>query len=125
MMVFNKLKVLLQNKVSKLEPKAGRCPLLNNTVNILKQHSIACKCGGLAVPISKKGNVFRCIHCTEEHRYINYNLGRLNNYLDAQNPNATISEAMIFDMNSYDDAIKILQEEYKRPYLPLKRYFKT
>jgi len=125
MIVFDKLKILFQNKTSKIEAEAVRCPLTNDTVNILRKHSIACKCGGMAVPISKRGNVFRCIHCTEEHRYINYNLERLSNYLAAQDSDITANEDVTFNTNDYDDAIKLLQEEYKNPHVSLKNYFKT
>lgn len=124
-MILNRLKELLQNKVSDIEPRAEGCPLVNNMINILKQHSIACKCGAIAVPIGKKGNVFRCIHCAEEHRYINYNLGRSSNYLAAQGSDSTANEATTLHMDIYDDAVKILQEEYKNSHLFLKRYFKT
>ncbi|MDN5565569.1 MAG: hypothetical protein L0G25_02110 [Psychrobacter sp.] len=125
MTVFNKLKVLFQSKTSNIEGEAVLCPLTNDTVNILKQHSIACKCGGMAVPISKRGNVFRCIHCTEEHRYMNYHIGRLKSYLAAQGSDFTANEDVAFNMDHYNNAIKLLQEEFKNPHVSLKNYFKT
>ena len=122
MTISDKFNKLFHNQVVTVEPEP--CPLTNNTVNVLRKYSITCKCGGMTVPTSNKGNLFRCIHCTKEHRYINYNLERSNNYLVDLGSEAVGNEAMILNMDYYEDAIKILQKEYKKPSMSFKSYFK-
>lgn len=124
MTISNKLKVLFQNKEATVEHKTESYLLINNNVNILRQCSIKCKCGAVSVPIGKKGNVFRCINCTKEHQYINYNLERLNNHLAVPGFKPTVNNNMILNMDYYEDAIKILQKEYRKPFMSFMNYFK-
>ena len=61
------------------------------TANMLKNLSVTCRCGGLAVPTKKYGRIRRCIRCNTQFSNSGYDLEDLN-------------------MKYYDGAISLLKE---------------
>lgn len=61
------------------------------TANMLKNLSVTCRCGGLAVPTERYGRIRRCVRCNTQFSNSGYNLADL-------------------DMKYYDGAVSLLKE---------------
>ena len=80
---------------------------LRHNVNILRNCSVLCSCGGLAIPTAVEGNHYRCIRCDKKHVSVQYNLGPRHSQDDwiilRKEP------SQIIDMTYYDEAVALLK----------------
>ena len=80
---------------------------LRYNVSILRNCSVLCSCGGLAIPTAVEGNRYRCVRCDKKHISVQYNLGPRHSQDDwiilRKEP------SQIIDMTYYDEAVALLK----------------
>lgn len=82
-----------------------------SAATMLKNLSVTCRCGGLAIPTEQQGKIRRCIRCNTQFVSSAYNLGdtrtayqRSNSYFNYQR----------LDMQYYDTAVELLKDKDRR-----------
>lgn len=82
-----------------------------NNINILKNCSVLCGCGGMAIPMSVQGNRYQCVRCDKQHINMQYNLG----YRNAENDWMILRKdpSQIIDMDYYNEAVALLKKAKK------------
>lgn len=79
--------------------------------NMLKSIGIDCRCGGIAIPANKAGNIYKCLRSDQQFVNKSYNLGhRQHSNLITTLPK--ISNQLI-DMEYYAAAVIMLKKEHK------------
>lgn len=81
-----------------------------SAANMLKNLSVTCRCGGLAIPTEQRGKIRRCTRCNTQFSSSAYNLGDTRT---AYKRNNSFFVYERLDMQYYDDAVQLLKEEDK------------
>lgn len=84
--------------------------------NVIKNHSLSCRCGGLSVPLSFKGKVYRCVRCDKQFANVQYQLSGFKRIPVTIGPISDEKTARKHDklnniMNFYEDAVILIKEE--------------
>lgn len=110
--IIRRIKSIFSSEIEDIDADSQPNSLTQITANILKISASTCHCGGLATPIEKVGNIYRCIRCNKEFANIRYNLGpRDHNGLSNIAPKES---SQLIDMDYYDAAVMLLTKQDKQ-----------
>lgn len=115
---FNTLAKILDEHVNgpPLPPPPSREERIKESVNVIKSHSISCRCGGLALPLKFIGKIYKCIRCDRQFANTQYKLSGLKVVPVLRNGTLTKSTVDKYDklnniMHFYDDAVALIKKE--------------
>lgn len=97
-------------------PPPSRAERVKETAEIIKENSISCHCGGLAIPLMYSGRTYKCMRCDKQFANAKYdlrslstvNLKRGNTFNEKE---VEAHNAMNSMKNFREDAVTLLLEE--------------
>lgn len=118
--LFDKINSLINNldeslTGSPLPSPPSRQERVNDSVDVIKSHSISCHCGGLAVPLKFRGKIYKCVRCDRQFANTRYELSGLKKasvngvFLTKRLEKEWEEQNNI--MTFYDDAVALIKKE--------------